>query len=126
MRFFACCVAFLLLISSSVEAGPRCRGNRCSRVATVSRVTQTQTTTVQTTTVSTTTATSDFGASAHAAYLASIGQLVHAPSPTGVEVLCAGCNPQTAVVIWTNSPPHRALLPRVRVIRCVGGVCVGR
>jgi hypothetical protein len=118
MRFLAFCVAFLLLISSSVEAGPRCRGNRCSRAATV-----TQTTTVQTTTVTTS---GDFGAAAHAAYLVSIGQLVHAPSPTGVEVLCAGCNPQTAVVIWTNSPPHRALLPRVRVIRCVGGICVGR
>ena len=123
MRFLAFCVAAVLLTSSVVEAGPRCRGNRCSRVATVSLATQTQTTTVQTTT---TTTTSDFGAGAHAAYLASIGQLVHAASPTGVEVLCAGCNPQTAVIIWQNSPTHRALLPRVRVIRCVGSVCVGR
>lgn len=114
MRFLMAflCVAFLCSVA---DAAPRCRGGRCNVQP---QVAVTQTTTVQ--------VGGDFGAAAHAAYLASVRQLIHAASPTGIEVICAGCNEQTAIVMWRNSPAHAALLPRVRVIRCVNGYCVGR
>lgn len=50
--------------------------------------------------------------------------LRHAPNVT--EVMCIGCNQQTAWIIWQKSPPHRALLPRIRRVYCYGDVCVGR
>lgn len=64
-----------------------------------------------------------------AAELAANGGLYHDPSYNGRENVYRSSGVATeadAIRAWQRSPGHRANLPYIRNIVCVGGVCVGR
>lgn len=70
-----------------------------------------------------------YGAGLFARHLDRTGQFHHDTSYKGSEVIfwsSGRANRFQAIQAWKNSPGHAALLPRIRSIRCVGGVCVGR
>lgn len=72
----------------------------------------------------------DNGAQNYAITLHNTRVFRHDPGYRGPEVIFvnAGGNatPEQAMAAWQNSPPHRALLPQIRFIRCYGNYCVGR
>ena len=71
------------------------------------------------------------GALGYAAYLNRTGTFRHARNHGGAEVIYRSsgrANRFKARRAWMKSPAHRRLLVsgRIRSIRCVGSVCVGR
>ena len=71
----------------------------------------------------------DRGTAAYAASMQRSRVFQHDRAYRGVEVIFWSSGPATpeqAMAVWRNSPGHAALLPRVRVVRCVGNYCVGR
>ncbi len=69
------------------------------------------------------------GARQYAAKLNRSGQFHHAARHSGSEVIYRSSGRATrwaALRAWRRSPAHRALLPRIRSIHCVGRICVGR
>jgi len=69
------------------------------------------------------------GAREYASYMNRTGVFRHAASPTGREVIFRSSGVATkeqAIRAWRSSPAHNRLLPGIRDIQCVGGVCVGR
>lgn len=71
----------------------------------------------------------DLGTAAYAASMQRSRVFRHDPAYRGVEVIfwsSGTATPEQAMAVWRRSPGHAALLPRVRVVRCVGNYCVGR
>lgn len=63
----------------------------------------------------------------YAVKLHNSGRLWHDPTYNGAEVIYrGGGGAEAAKIAWQNSPPHRALLPRIRIIYAYGDVVVGR
>ncbi len=62
-----------------------------------------------------------------ATHLNRTGRFHHAGGVTEVIYRSSGrATRAEAMRAWRKSPPHRKLLPRIKVVRCVGRVCVGR
>lgn len=68
----------------------------------------------------------DWGAGAHACWMAQTRRLQHGQSPTGIEIICFAPDYATALAMWRASPAHARLLPRCRVIVRCGDAWVGR
>lgn len=63
----------------------------------------------------------------YAVKLHNSGRLWHDPTYRGAEVIYRGGGGANAArVAWQNSPPHRALLPQIRIVYAYGDVVVGR
>lgn len=63
----------------------------------------------------------------YAVRLHNSGGLWHDPTYNGAEVIYRGGGGAAAAQqAWLNSPAHRALLPRIRIVYCYGNVVVGR